>query len=65
MRVEQCAVVLTTENLYAELLAADARPRRHCTVTWRAGDQIVPISWDLHANAVRRHGRVFLMQVRC
>jgi hypothetical protein len=73
LKVTQCWATLTAEGVYTGLLRDDATRARagaRGTVEWtvrsRSGcSRSFPADWELRANAVWRHGRLFFRCPRC
>lgn len=67
-RVEECWYRIRAEDLYDALIANDASkavPGALGTAMWTVAERSLTASWELRANSVWRHGRLFLKCPRC
>jgi hypothetical protein len=59
LRVEECSATLVAETAYDFVIFDDAvRARARGELTWRVGERIFPVQWELRANHLWRFGRV-------
>ena len=66
-RVTECWALLRAENLYTSLLRGpeSVSAGDHGEVTWTLGGRLFTVAFEIRANRVWRHGRVFLQCSRC
>ena len=68
-RVSECYATIRSETLYSALLLdkerSKAGPNARGSATFHIGDREVTVAWELRANAVWTHGRLFLKCPRC
>jgi len=67
VRVDECWAILTAETAYTQLLTdlEAIHVGSRGTATYALGGRLVTVAFEIRANAVWRHGRVFLRCPRC